>query len=102
MNKPEKVFQMGKVSVAVFKNSSRHFRSCTVSVSYRDSDGSWKRGSSLQPSDALVASHLLKQAADYMAEMENKNWKQGKQESKPDSSSGWDGPGGGPDDDIPF
>jgi len=71
MPKPVKTFALNFVEAAVWENTrdggKTRFK-VTLSRSYRDSDGTWKRTESLDPSDIPYAQLVLQDALRWEAE----------------------------------
>lgn len=72
--KPEKKFQAGGVSVALWKNKAKlksgqeiETLSATIDRRYMDKDGKWQSSSSLKLNDIPKALLALGQAYQYMA-----------------------------------
>ena len=73
-NKPEKKFQAGGVSVALWKNKAKlkdgqeiETLSVTIDRRYKGNDGNWQSSSSLKMNDIPKALLALGQAYQYMA-----------------------------------
>lgn len=67
---PEKVFKIGKIHAAVFKNQSEEgyaFRSCQLTVAYKKGD-KWEYGTAFTAADLAAITFLLPQVTQYMIE----------------------------------
>lgn len=72
-NVPEKKFNAGAVSVAVWKNSGKdktgqdtEYRSITLQRSYKDKNGQWQNTNSLRVNDLPKAALVLTKAYEYL------------------------------------
>ena len=72
MSKPEKVFKMGAVRAAVFRNVIEKngqqipIRKVIIEVRYRDKKGEWKSANSLSLNELPKAITALQQAYEYL------------------------------------
>ena len=69
-SKPAKTFRAGQIEVAVW--SGEYGPSITVSKSYKDKTGEWKRTNFLNLGDIVIASKLLEKTIDYTMSMDRK------------------------------
>ena len=76
MNRPEKVFRIGSVSVSIFcneietTNGKRTLRNVSLQRRYRDGDGEWQSSSSLGLADLPQALAVLDQAMTHIVAIE--------------------------------
>lgn len=69
-NAPAKKFRIGFVTATVWKNdgTDKSFFTVEVSRSYKDGDGEYKNGSSLNHADLLNAARVLTRAEAWISE----------------------------------
>ncbi len=72
MSKPEKVFKMGAVRAAIFRNTIQRngqpisLPKVVIEVRYRDKDGQWQGTNSLSLNDLPKAVAALQKAYEYL------------------------------------
>ena len=68
-NAPAKKIRIGFVTATVWKNENdgKSFYTVVLSRSYKDNDGNWQNGDSLNQDDLLNAAWTLQKANDWIA-----------------------------------